>query len=87
MVKSALDSLNAELSNSPDPKLTNVPKIQKEYFKRKLKYIYDFLNSGSLPDKDQRNFGLAQAVADSWPFDARLGEEIAKAEKAFIEAR
>jgi hypothetical protein len=48
---------------------------------------YDTLNSGSLPEKSLRNMGLSHAIADSWPFDSKLAEEIAKAERAFIEAK
>ena len=87
LVKSAIEALDGELSSSPDPKLSNVPKVQKEAFKQKLQKIYDSLNSGSLPEKSQRNLGLSRAIADSWPFDSKLAEEIAQAERAFIEAR
>lgn len=87
LVKSAIEALDAELSSSPDPKLSNVPKVQKEAFKLKLQNMYDTLSSGSLPEKSQRSLGLSRAIADSWPFDSRLAEDIAKAERAFIEAR
>ncbi|WP_444943655.1 hypothetical protein ACJJIK_19745 [Microbulbifer sp. ZKSA006] len=87
LVKSAIEALDGELSSSPDPKLVNVPKVQKEAFRQKLQKIYDTLSSDSLPEKSQRNLGLSRAVADSWPFDSKLAEEIVKAEKAFIEAK
>lgn len=86
LVKSAIDALDRELSNSPDPKLANVPRGQKVAFKQKLQKMYDTLNSGFLPEKSQRNMGLSHALADSWPFDSRLAGEIVKAERAFIEA-
>lgn len=87
LVKSAIDDLGRELSGSPDPKLANVPKAQKVAFKEKLQKMYDTLKSGSLPEKNQRNFGLSHAVVDGWPFDSKLAEKIAKAERAFIEAK
>ncbi len=49
--------------------------------------MYNALNSGSLPEKSQRNLGLSRAIADSWPLDSKLAEEIARAERAFIEAK
>ncbi|MCG3724110.1 hypothetical protein [Vibrio cincinnatiensis] len=87
LVKSAMEALDGELYRSPDPKLASVSKVQKEAFKQKLQKIYDTLNSGSLPEKSLRNMGLSHAIADSWPFDSKLAEEIAKAERAFIEAK
>jgi len=87
LVESALKSLDGELSNSPDPKLANVPRVQKEAFKQKLQKIISILALGSLPEKCQRNFGLSRAIADNWHFDSKLGKEIAKAERSFIEVK
>jgi len=85
LVSLALESLNREMSTSPDPKLAGVPKVQKEAFKLKLQKMHDILVSGSLPEKNMRSLGLGRAIADSWPFDSKLGEEIVKAERAYIE--
>jgi len=85
MVESAIEALDRELSGCSDPKLESVPKVQKEVFKKKLQRIYEILNSGLLPEKSQRNLGISHAIADSWPLESKLGEEIAKAERAFIE--
>ncbi len=87
LVKSAIEALDEELYNAPDPKLANVPKVQKEAFRQKLQKIYDALISGSFPEKSQRNSGISRAVADGWPFDSELAVKIMKAEKAFMEAR
>lgn len=85
LVKSAIETLDGELTSSPDPKLTGVPRSQKEVFKQRLEKILNFLQSGKLPENSRRNLGLSRAIADSWPFDSALGEQILKAERAFIE--
>lgn len=86
IVKNALDLLEKELS-SPDPKLAYIPRIQKENFKHKLQEMYQNLNMNTVPNKASRNFGLARAIADTWPYDSNLGEEITKAEVAYIEVK
>lgn len=87
LVESAIEALDRDLLSSPDPKLTSIPKVQKEVFKKKLQKMHNFLKSDTLPEKSQRNLGLSHAIADNWPFDSTLGEKIAKAERAFIEAK
>jgi len=87
LVKSAIESLDGELSSSPDPKLSSIPRVQKEIFKKKLEKMLSYLVLGTLPEKSQRNLGLARTIADSWPFDSKLSEEIAKAERAYVDVR
>ena len=85
LVKSAIKSLEGELTSSPDPKLAGVPRSQKEVFQQRLVKALNFLESGKLPEESRRNLGLSRAIADSWPFDSKLGEQILKAERAFME--
>ena len=80
-----LNSLEKDLYASPDPKLIDVPRAQKESVKNKLCHINEKLTSGSLPHKSQRNLGLSHAVSDNWPFDSTLGEDIMNIEKAYVE--
>lgn len=49
--------------------------------------MYQHLNMHTIPDENQRNLGMARAIADTWPYDSNLGEEIAKAERAYIEVK
>ena len=85
LVKFAIKSLEDELTSSPDPKLIGVPRSQKEVFRQRLEKVLDFLQSGKLPEKTQRDLGLSRAVVDGWPFDSELSEHILKAERAFVE--
>lgn len=87
LVESAVESLDGELSGAPDPKLANIPKVQKEVFRQRLENIHDNLKSGTVPEKSQRDLGLSRAIADGWPFDSKLGEEIVRAERAYIEEK
>lgn len=86
LVKNALDLLEKEFL-SPDPTLANILRGQKENFKHKLQEMYQHLNMNTVPEKNQRNLGVARAIADTWPYDSNLGEAIAKAERAYIEVK
>ena len=87
LVIAAIESLNRELNSSSDPTLSSVPRVQKKAIKLGLEKILNYLNSGVLPEKGERNLGLSHAIADNWPFGSKLSEEISKAERAFIEVR
>lgn len=64
--------------------LSGVPQLIK--FRMNLESMRNALSSGRLPPKAERSPGMSKVVADSWPFDSRVGRLIIRAERLYCDA-
>lgn len=74
----ALEELTLELAREQ-----GVNQSQLLQFKRHLEKIIWQLENDQLPEKSGREFGLGQAVIDSWPLGSSLGNLLCSAEQAY----
>lgn len=52
-------------------------------FEVHLQSILRELQSGKLPPRNERRFGMGQVIIDQWPIDAELGDALLRAEQAY----
>ncbi|MCD5969894.1 hypothetical protein KDX24_01375 [Pseudomonas sp. CDFA 550] len=56
---------------------------QLEQFKAVLDVTLNKIILGSVPEKSDRNLGLARIIVDQWPYEFGLGIKIVEAEQAY----
>lgn len=82
LVQRAMSVLHNQIEKQPDPVLAFVPREQLLLFRANLQQMAEALQSDELPPSDQRSFGMAETIFDTWPLTL-LGEAIIKAERAY----
>ena len=77
----AIAELNNELTAHANGEGSLGPVALLESFRRQLEAMRRNLESATLPPRTERHSGMGRVIADSRPFDSRLGSLILRAEQ------
>lgn len=82
-IEIAIQAITEEVMRNSNDMLSFTTNEQLEKFKAVLAATLNKINLGSIPEKSDRNLGLAKIIVDQWPYEFGLGIKIAEAEQAY----
>jgi len=82
-IEIAVQAIAEEIMRNKNNSLSFTTNEQLEQFKAVLAATLNKINLGSVPEKSDRNLGLAKVIVDQWPYDFGLGVKVVEAEQAY----
>ena len=82
-IEMAIQAITEEIMRNKNNALLFTTNEQLEQFKAVLDTTLNKINLGGVPDKNDRNLGLARIIADQWLYEFGLGIKIVEAEQAY----
>ncbi|MCQ3001105.1 hypothetical protein NLO98_15225 [Pseudomonas syringae] len=82
-IEVAVQAIAEEIMRNKNNALLFTTNDQLEQFKAVLDSTLNKINLGSVPEKSDRNLGLARIIVDQWPYEFALGIKIVEAEQAY----
>lgn len=82
-IEIAVQAIAEEIMRNKNNALLFTTNEQLEQFKAVLDSTLNKINLGSVPEKSDRNLGLARIIVDQWPYEFSLGIKIVEAEQAY----
>ncbi|UXZ99039.1 hypothetical protein K3169_00710 [Pseudomonas phytophila] len=82
-IEIATQAIADEIIRNKNNALLFTTNEQLEQFKAVLDVTLIKIIFGSVPEKSDRNLGLAKIIVDKWPYEFSLGIKIVEAEQAY----
>ena len=82
-IEIAIQAIADEIIRNKNNALLFTTNEQLEQFRAVLDTTLNKINLGSVPEKSDRNLGLAIIIVDQWPYEFSLGIKIVEAEQAY----
>ena len=82
-IEIAIQAITEEVMRNKNNSLSFTTNEQLEKFKAVLEAALNKTSLGSVPEKSDRNLGLARVIVDQWPYEFGLGIKIVEAEQAY----
>ncbi|WP_231670293.1 hypothetical protein [Pseudomonas quasicaspiana] len=82
-IEVATQAITEEIMRNKNNALLFTTNEQLEQFKAVLDVTLNKIILGSVPEKSDRNLGLARIIVDQWPYEFGLGIKIVEAEQAY----
>ncbi len=82
-IEIAIQAITEKVMRNSNDMLSFTTNEQLEKFKAVLDATLNKINLGSVPEKSDRNLGLAKIIVDQWPYEFSLGIKIVEAEQAY----
>ncbi|MCQ2997438.1 hypothetical protein NLO88_23230 [Pseudomonas syringae] len=82
-IEIAIQAITEEIMRNKNNALLFTTNKQLEQFKAVLDVTLNKIILGSVPEKSDRNLGLARIIVDQWPYEFALGIKIVEAEQAY----
>ena len=82
-IEIAIQAIADEIIRNKNNALWFTTNEQLEQFRAVLDTTLNKINLGSVPEKSDRNLGLAIIIVDQWPYEFSLGIKIVEAEQAY----
>ncbi|RMR01006.1 hypothetical protein ALP94_01432 [Pseudomonas savastanoi pv. glycinea] len=82
-IEMAIQAITEEIMRNKNNALLFTTNEQLEQFKAVLEATLNKIILGSVPEKSDRNLGLARIIVDQWPYEFGLGVKVVEAEQAY----